>query len=50
MSEMLKYSSESLMEWLTRECNVCFMEGRVPKDWQRAVIVPFYKGKGDKME
>ena len=26
------------------------MEGRVPKDWQRAVIVPFYKGKGDKME
>ena len=26
------------------------MQGRVLKDWQRAVIVPFYKGKGDKME
>ena len=26
------------------------MEARVPNDWQRAVIVPFYKGNGDKME
>ena len=49
-SEMLKYGGESVIEWLTRVCNVCFMEGRVPKDWQRAVIVPFYKGKGNKME
>ena len=49
-SEMLKYGGESVTEWLTRVCNVCFREGRVPKDWQRAVIVPFYKGKGDKME
>src|SRR5678815_4455924 len=25
-----------------------FMEGIVPRDWRRAVIVPLYKGKGDK--
>ena len=49
-SEMLQYGGESVIEWLTRVCNVCFMEGRVPKDWQRAVIIPFYKGKGDKIE
>src|SRR5678815_125238 len=24
------------------------MEGIVPRDWRRAVIVPLYKGKGDK--
>ena len=23
------------------------MEGRIPKDYQRAVIVPFYKGKSE---
>ena len=26
------------------------MEDRVLKDWERAVIVAFYKVKGDKME
>ena len=49
-SEMLKYGGESVIEWLTKVCNVCFREGRVPKVWQRAIVVPFYKGKGDKME
>ena len=49
-SEMLKYGGESFIEWLTRVCNVCFMEGRVPKGWQRTAIVPFFKGKGDEME
>ena len=29
-------------------CNKVFLEGVVPKDWSRAVIVPLYKGKGDK--
>ena len=48
-SEILKYG-ESLIELLTRVYNVCFMEGRDPKDCQRAVTFPFYKGKGDKME
>ena len=49
-SEMLKCGGESPMEWLARVSNVCLMEGRVLKDWQRGVIVPFCKGKGDKME
>ena len=47
---MLKYGGESIMEWLTEVCNVCFMESRVPKDWQRAAIVLLYNGKDDKME
>ena len=47
---MLEYGCESLIECLTKMHNVCFMEGRVLKGWQRTAIVPFYKGKGDKME
>ena len=39
-SKMLKYGGESLVEWLTRVCNVCFMEVRVLKEWQKTVIVP----------
>ena len=49
-SEMLKCGRESPIEWLARVSNVCFMEVRVLKDWQRPVTVPFNKGKGDKME
>ena len=29
---------------------MCFMEGRVLKEWQRAVIVLFYMGRSDMME
>ena len=25
-SEMIKYGGESVIEWLTRVCNVCFRE------------------------
>ena len=49
-SEMLLYGGESLFEWLTRVCNVCVSEERVPNDWMRAIIVPIYKGKGDRSE
>ena len=49
-SEMLKYGGESIIEWLTRVCMVCLARGEVPLDWRRAIIVPFYKGKGDRNE
>ena len=49
-SEMLKYGGESVIEWLTRVCVVCLRSGEVPLDWKRAVVVPFYKGKCDRME
>ena len=47
-SEMLRYGGESVVEWLTRVCKVCLDEGRVPKEWVRGIIVPLYKGKGDR--
>ena len=49
-NEMLRYGGECMVEWLTRVIVVCFKEGRVPKDWMKAIIIPIYKGKGDKGE
>ena len=45
---MLKYGGEALLEWLTRVCKVCVSEEKVPNDWVRAIVVPLYKGKGDR--
>ena len=47
-SEMLKYGGDAMLEWLTRVCKVCMASERVPRDWVRAIMVPFYKGKGDR--
>ena len=49
-SEILKCDDECLLEWLRRVCNVCILEAKVPNDWMRAIIVPVYKGKGDRSE
>ena len=50
ISEMLKCGGECLLEWLRRVYNVCVLEEKVPNDWMRAIIVPIYKGKGDRSE
>ena len=47
-SEMLCFGGECMLEWLTRVCKVCVLEEKVPSDWVRAIIVPLYKGKGDR--
>jgi hypothetical protein len=46
--EMIKNGGEIVIDWIWKLCNKAFVEGIVPKDWSRAVIVPLYKGKGDK--
>ncbi|MCP4254321.1 MAG: hypothetical protein GY775_13120, partial [Candidatus Scalindua sp.] len=48
--ECLKKGGVSVVEWLCRLFNVCFMTGVVPIDWCSACIVPLYKGKGDRYE
>ena len=48
--EMLKYGGEALVKWITKLCKLCMAEGKVPNDWVRAIVVPFYKGKGERSE
>jgi hypothetical protein len=48
--EMLKASGELGIDWMTDMCNSVISEGKLPKDWQRSIIVPVYKGKGDPLE
>ena len=45
--EMVKANRLVGIKWLTRLFNVCFTTGEIPTEWQRGVIVPIWKGKGD---
>ena len=45
--EMLKDRGVTVLEWLVRVFNICFMLSIVPVDWVIACMVPLYKGKGD---
>ena len=49
-AEMLKKGGVSVLEWLVRLFNVCFLLSVVPVDWVCACIVPLFKGKGDVCE
>lgn len=49
-AEMLKGGGNAVIEWLLRLFNVCMNSGKVPLDWKSAIIVPIYKGKGEKKE
>nr|XP_053656735.1 uncharacterized protein LOC128705613 [Cherax quadricarinatus] len=50
MTEMLKAGGDIVLEWLVLLFNKCMKEGKVPRDWRGACIVPLYKGKGDKRD
>ena len=48
--EMLKEEGVTVLEWLVRLFDICFMLSIVPVDWVIACMVPLYKGKGDMYE
>ena len=47
---MLKERGVTVLEWLVRLFNICFMLSIVPVDWVIACMVPLYKGKRDVYE
>ncbi len=55
-AEMLKvglYEDEGvtwLVKWVHRVIKRVWEVERVPEDWQKAILVPLYKGKGDRSE
>ena len=48
--EMIKGGSNTEVDWIWRVCNMAFKNGGVPEDWRSAVIIPLYKGKGERTE
>ena len=45
---MIKGGDDRVINWIWRLCNMAFESGVVSEDWRSAVIVPLYKGKGEK--
>ena len=50
VTEYMKRGGESVLDWLVRLLNACFVGGVVPEDWRGACVVALYKGKGDRFE
>ena len=48
--ERLKEGGVTVLEWLVRVFNICFLLSIVPVDWVIACMVPLYKGKEDMHE
>ena len=48
--EMIKYGGNRVVDWISRLCNMVFESGVVPEDWGSALIVPLYKGNGERIE
>ena len=47
--EMIKGGVERpVVDWIWRLCYMAFESGALPEDWTYAVIVPMYKGKGER--
>ncbi len=43
-AEMLKYGCDAVVEWMLLMCERAWEKREVPDDWQKAIIVPLYKG------
>ena len=48
--EVIKRGGDRVVDWIWRLCNVAFESCVVPEDCMSAVIVPLYKGKGERTE
>ena len=47
---MTKGRGDRVVDWIWRLCNIAFESNVAPEDWRPAVIVPLYKGKGERKE
>ena len=46
--EIIKGGGDKAVDWFWRLCYIAFESGSVPEDLRSAVIVPLYKGKGER--
>ena len=49
-TDMLLACKTTAIKWLTRLFNIAWDAQETPTDWQRAIIVPIWKNKGDKRD
>ncbi len=47
---MLKYEGEIVVDWMVWICSLAWEQSKVPEYWRKAIIVPLYKGKGNREE
>ena len=50
IGEIIKGGGDRVVDWIWRLGNMVFESGGVPEDWKSAVIVPLYKGNGERNE
>ena len=48
--EMIKDGVNRVVDCIWRLCNMAFESGIVANDWRSAMIIPLYKGKGERRE
>ena len=48
--EMLKCGGEVVVDWIFCLCKLAWESSVVPEDWKKGIIIPIYKGKGDRWE
>ena len=48
--EIIKRGDDRVVDEIWRLCNMAFESGVVPEDWRSALIIPLYKGKGERTE
>ena len=48
--ERKKGGGYRVVDWIWRLCNMAFESTVVSEDWRSGVIVPLYKGKGERNE
>ena len=48
--DLIKGGGERVVDWIWRLCNMTLESGVVSGDWRSKVIVPLYKGTGERTE
>ena len=48
--ERIKGGGNRRVDWIWKLCNMAFKSVFVLEDWRSAVVVPLYKGKGERIE
>jgi len=50
VAEMIQSTGDIGTHWILDLSNGIVKESSIPEDWKSSMVLPIYKGKGDKME